>query len=482
MKPTAETPPRPWPPYVARENALRHLERAIAATPEALDTHFYYASFLRDHGRLDDAIAEFEHVLARAPDHVETLVALGVVLARRGRRLDARARFERAVAIDGTHRSALVNLANALALDAPERAQALYETVLRQDAGFAAAHRGLCSLAAARGDTAATTRHREAGYAGGPFGRRPYLGAQMPPSVLALVSTDGGNIPLDALLDERSFLVHEVYVEAYRGEPLPPHSLIVNAIADADRSAPALQLAAELMQGLRVPVVNAPGAVAMTGRVANAARLGGLTDVLAPAARSLAHNAVPPDGFPLLLRVPGLHMGRGMIRVDNARAFAEAIRTTPQPDALIAIDYIETRSPDAAWRKYRVMTIDGVLYPLHLAIAHRWDVHYFSAAMSDRAEYRAEEARFLADPPGAHGARAWAALGRVRDALGLDYAGIDFGLAADGQVVVFEANAAMTVLRPDLDERFAYRVPASEAIAGALVRMFRRRIVETPSS
>jgi glutathione synthase/RimK-type ligase-like ATP-grasp enzyme len=102
--------------------------------------------------------------------------------------------------------------------------------------------------------------------------------------------------------------------------------------------------------------------------------------------------------------------------------------------------------------------------------------------MSDRADYRAEEARFLADPQAALGARVWNALGRVRDALGLDYAGIDFGLAADGRVVVFEANAAMTVLRPDLDERFAYRVPASEAIAGALVRMFRQRIVEKPSS
>lgn len=472
---SAQMPPRPWPPYVARENTLRDLEHAIAATPEALDTHFYYGSFLRDHGRLDAAIVEFEHVLARAPDHVETLVALGVVLARRGRRLDARAQFERAVALDGTHRGALVNLANVLALDEPERAQALYEAVLRLDAVFAAAHRGLCGLAAARGDAAAAARHREAGYAGGPFGRRPYVGATMPPTVLALVSTDGGNIPLDALLDERLFLVHEVYVEAYRGEALPPHALIVNAIADADRCAPALQSAAELVQRARVPVVNAPQAVATTGRVGNAARLAGLADVLAPPARVLGRAAPVPDAYPLLLRLPGLHMGRGMRRVDDARAFAEAMRTASQPDELIAIEYVDTRSPDGAWRKYRVMMIDGVLYPLHLAIAHRWDVHYFSAAMTERADYRAEEARFLADPPATLGARAWSALGRVRDALGLDYGGIDFALAADGGVVVFEANAAMTALRPDPDERFAYRVPASEALAGALVRMFRRR-------
>jgi tetratricopeptide (TPR) repeat protein len=474
LNPT-ETPPRPWPPFVARENALRELERAIAATPEALDTHFYHASFLRDHGRLDAAIAEFEHVLARAPDHVETLVALGVVLARRGRRLDARARFERAVALDGTHRAALVNLANMLALDEPERARALYEAALRHDAGFAAAHRGLCGLAALRGDAAASARHREAGYAGGPFGRRPYVGATVPPNVLALVSTDGGNIPLDALLDERCFLVHEVYVEAYRGEPLPPHALIVNAIADADRCAPALQRAAQLVERARVPVVNAPRAVAATGRVANAARLAGLTDAVAPAARVAGSGASEPRTFPLVLRTPGLHMGRGMIRVDDARAFARALAAAPQRDELIAIDYVDTRSPDGAWRKYRVMIVDGALYPLHLAIAHRWDVHYFSAAMAERADYRAEETRFLTDPRAVLGARAWDALGRVRDVLGLEYAGIDFALAADGRIVVFEANAAMTALAPDPDERFAYRGAASEAVAGALVQMFRRR-------
>jgi glutathione synthase/RimK-type ligase-like ATP-grasp enzyme len=95
--------------------------------------------------------------------------------------------------------------------------------------------------------------------------------------------------------------------------------------------------------------------------------------------------------------------------------------------------------------------------------------------MWERADYRAEEARFLDDPAAVVGARAWAALGAVRDALALDYAGVDFALDAGGGIVVFEANAAMTVIRPDGDPRFAYRTPACDAIATALDRMFRSR-------
>jgi hypothetical protein len=234
-----------------------------------------------------------------------------------------------------------------------------------------------------------------------------------------------------------------------------------------------LQRAEEIAHGTPLRPVNGPAVVARTGRLANAARLGGLADVVAPAAWPL-RDAPTPATFPLIVREPGFHMGRGMIRVDDAAGLARTLRMRAPDgrDDRLAISYVETRSADGAWRKYRVMAIGGALLPLHLAIAHRWDVHYFSSAMGERADYRAEEAAFLADPVAALGARAWDALGRVRDALGLDYAGIDFARAPDGLIVVFEANAAMTVLPPDPDERFRYRQPAAERIRGALAALF----------
>jgi tetratricopeptide (TPR) repeat protein len=465
-----------WPAYYARERALADLERAIAQTPDALDARFYYASFLRDHGRFDDAIAAFETVLAVMPDKVETLVALGVVLARRGRRLDARAVFERAVAHDGAHAGALVNLANLLALDEPARAETLYHAALHRDVRLAPAHRGLCSLAAAAGDMAAAARHREAGYADGPFARSPYYGERMPVTILALVSTDGGNIPLEALLDPRVFLAQHLFVEVYRDEPLPPHVAIVNAIADADRAAAALQRAAVLCARASVPVINAPADVARSGRVANAARFAGIEDAVVPSAAYVRRDAPVPAAFPVIVRVPGRHMGRAMQRADDAAAYAAALRSLPGGDELIAIAYVETRSGDGAWRKYRVMCIDSVLYPLHLAIAQRWDVHYFSASMREYAAYRAEEARFLTDPRAAIGARAWTALTQVCAVLDLQYAGIDFGLTDDGRAVIFEANAAMTVLPPDPDPVFAYRVAASATIAAAIETLILSRL------
>jgi tetratricopeptide (TPR) repeat protein len=456
-----------WPAYVAREAVLADLETAIAATPHALDTRFYRASFLRDHGRLDAAIDAFADILAAAPTHVETLVAYAAALAKRGRRLEAREHLASAVRQDPAHYVAIVSLANLLALDEPERAAALYADAIAIAPGREAAHRGACSLAAARGDHAGAAAHRAAGYRRGPFAPRAYYGDRAPIPALALVSTDGGNLAIETLLDPQRFAVHECFVEIYRDEPLPVHALIVNSIADADRAAAALPIAEHIVAGARGPVLNPPSSVAASGRVANAMRLRDLPDVVAPDAWYARDRA--PEAFPVIVREPGVHMGRGMHRIDDRAAYERArVR-----DDAIAIDYVETRSTDGAWRKYRVMCLGGALFPLHLAIAHRWNVHYFSSAMWENAAYRAEEAAFLREPIGAIGARAWAALERICAVLALDYAGIDFSLDAEGRVVVFEANAAMAVLPPDRDERFAYRRAAAEEIERAIASLVR---------
>jgi hypothetical protein len=121
------------------------------------------------------------------------------------------------------------------------------------------------------------------------------------------------------------------------------------------------------------------------------------------------------------------------------------------------------------------MMIDGALYPLHLAVSADWKVHYFTADMAASAAHRVEERRFLEDMPAVLGDRALEALRRVSQALGLDYAGIDFTLAADGRVLLFEANAAMVVNPPDPDPVWDYRRPAVDRVLDAARRMVRTR-------
>ncbi|MBV8261251.1 MAG: hypothetical protein JO239_09930, partial [Paraburkholderia sp.] len=136
-----------------------------------------------------------------------------------------------------------------------------------------------------------------------------------------------------------------------------------------------------------------------------------------------------------------------------------------------AIEFLDARSADGKIRKYRVMLVGGAMYPLHLAVSTHWKVHYFTADMLEFPEHRAEEARFLEDMPGALGPRAMRGLEAIRDALGLDYAGVDFALDRDGTVLLFEANATMTVPNPPQGEMWAYRRAPIDRILAAVRRL-----------
>jgi len=126
-------------------------------------------------------------------------------------------------------------------------------------------------------------------------------------------------------------------------------------------------------------------------------------------------------------------------------------------------------------RKYRVMMVDGEIYPLHVAVSQKWKIHYFSADMVDSPENRAEDAAFLQDIEGVIGVKGIAALRAIQANLGLDYGGIDFGLNEQGEVLLFEANATMVVMVPDKDARWVYRREPVERIYKAVWEMLRLR-------
>jgi len=174
--------------------------------------------------------------------------------------------------------------------------------------------------------------------------------------------------------------------------------------------------------------------------------------------------------FPLLLRTPGFHTGRHFVLVSRPEELVEAIAGLPGAE-LTAIQYLDSRGADGKVRKYRVMMINGGLYPLHVAISSHWKIHYFTAEMAGNAEHRMEDAEFLENMPAVLGTRAMAALDDIQKMLGLDYAGVDFGLSPAGDLLLFEANATMVVNPPEPDERWAYRRSAVERIFGAVRRM-----------
>jgi glutathione synthase/RimK-type ligase-like ATP-grasp enzyme len=326
--------------------------------------------------------------------------------------------------------------------------------------------------------------HQEKAFAQKALFPSPFRGDAEPIPVLLLVSSTGGNTPIEKLVDDRVFQTYVVVADFYDPKtPLPPHRLVINGIGDFDAAARALLAAEALLAFTSAPVLNHPAAVRATGRCENASRLQKLPGIKTPATVTFPYALLAgKDGaaalarrgftFPLLLRTPGFHGGQHFVRVESVAALADGVaelrRSGAATSEVMAIEYLDARGADGSARKYRVMMVGGRLYPLHLAISKEWKIHYFSAEMRDRAEHRAEEAKFLADMPGVLGTNAMAALERLLAVLGLDYGGIDFGLNQQGEILLFEANATMVVEQPDADQRWDYRRAAVERIHSAV--------------
>ena len=461
-------------------DAFASIESQIAVAPKEAALRFERALLLDAVGRVGQAEQAYLDLLRHAPGHAGALNNLGALLNRSGRRSAARLCYAEATRLHPEEPAGHVNLAHLLHLEGEiSSARRHYEQALRIDPDLAQAHQGLANLLDDCGEACAAALHRERGWRGRPLVHRPCRGKGPPIRVLLLISAQGGNIPTAPLLDETVFETHVLAAEFFDpAMSLPPHDLVVNAIADADRCQAALAAAELVLRRSRRKVINHPALVRGSGRLEALRRLADIPGLAVPRMALLAREgldaaALAAQGFsfPLLLRAPGFHTGRHFLCVPDAGALEAALASLPGA-MVLAIELLDARGMDGRFRKYRVMMIDGGLYPLHLAISPDWKVHYFTAAMATDEALRAEEARFLADMKRVLGARAMAALRAVRDRLGLDYGGIDFALAETGEVLLFEANAAMAVVAPDADPRWDYRRAAIGEVLGAAGRMF----------
>lgn len=469
-------------------DALSELDLQLILSPDDRDLLFRRAYLLEAAGRLEDAKAAYYALLRRNPRHPSGLNNLGRLLYRQGARRAARFVFERALEHDAQNAAAHANLGILfLELDELAKARLHFQAALNIDPAETLAHFGLSRVFAIEGDDAAALRHQRSAF--GSASSAVFAQASPPrrsPRLLLLASEEQLGAVQAQRLADATFCVTTLLVERFDlRTPLPAHHLIFNTIGDADRNARALEAAREIVRASRGHVLNDPAAVLQTARIVLPQHLGEIENVIVPRVACFSRATLASgEGMeqlrardvecPLLLRAPGYHSGQHFVRVEAPSTLSSAVSLLPGDDVL-AIEYVNTRSPDGTFRKYRAMIVDGELFPLHLAVSNDWKVHFFSADMATNPEHRAEDATFLNDMDAALGRSAAEALRAIAARLGLDYAGIDFALDARGRIVVFEANATMTVPPPAAGAIWDYRRAPVKRILDATRRMLLRR-------
>ncbi len=241
-----------------------------------------------------------------------------------------------------------------------------------------------------------------------------------------------------------------------------------------------LPLAADLADRLGKPVVNDPRKIQRTTRDAVAALLQGMPGCRVPkvlrqkAGAELAVATLQAAFSPsstVLVRPAGTHGGDDFEEIGDEAALAATLAQETHGDRYF-IEYIDYRSADGYFRKYRFIFVGDQILPYHLAITDVWKVHHDSTDMADHAWMQREEQAFLTDPASVFSARHYRLLEEIRARMGLDYFGIDCGLDRSGNLVVFEVNASMLV--HDQNAEFPYKTPFVQRIKSAFDEMLRK--------
>jgi tetratricopeptide (TPR) repeat protein len=474
------------PTRALQELTLRQLGSLLEFQPGRVDLQIEQVRLLIALERFNDAKNILMGILTKEPTHVVALYNLGILLTMLGYYQDAQKMYRAVVALDPGLVQGRLNLARLLREEGElKEARAQYEIILQAVPDHAEAHRDLACVLRYQHEDEAAREHLKIAARIKPMTPPVHVRGELP-RIVVLTAPCGGNSPITRYLDKKAFQTHGLIPDSYDpAAPLPPHRLIVNAIADADHCGPSLEPIARILEQTTRPVVNAPARIGVTGRAENSRLLGALDGVVTPRIATLSNEILAGAGgpaaleqlgftFPILLRSPGFHQGKHFVRVGTPDALPAAVASLPGRSQM-AIEYLDARDEDGKIRKYRVMMIDGKLHPLHKAVSQKWMIHYFSAEMADSAAHRAEDEAFLADMPAVLGPRAIAALGRIRDALGLDYAGADFSIGRGGEILLFEANASMSVPLPQPGDQWEYRRGPAARIQDAVREMILSR-------
>jgi Flp pilus assembly protein TadD len=469
-------------------------------------------------GDLETAAASYKAALRLAPHLTSCWCNLGNVQLKTGRPHQAIALYVQALTTNPGHwpsrtnlvqalmatqqyvlaRTLLVELVDEQPQDAPLRNQLgkLYFELndldaalecFRQAAAVDPRHSDSLYWIGGIKQTMGDTEGAEAAYAEAarihPRIRRPAKNAPADFSVLALFAPFAGNIPTDFLFKDAAYDVDTVAMfesGEYDVDVLKQDvQVVVNLISDADQAGAVLPLATALIGGLGRPTINDPRKVQKTTRDAVAELLQGISGCRVPkVVRQRAGSdlsvatleASLPLSSPILARPAGTHGGDDFEKIGPTDL--AALLAQPADADRYFIEYIDYRSIDGYFRKYRFVFVDGEILPYHLAIADDWKVHHDSTDMASHQWMQREEEEFLSDPATVFDPAHFRVLREIRQRIGLDYFGIDCGLDRSGKLVVFEVNASMLV--HEHNEKFPYKDPYVLRIKEAFDAMLRK--------
>ena len=376
-------------------------------------------------------------------------------------------------AMHGADAAALAAMIDRLDADAVAR---LYDTSIAYQLGFRRAEGlGLQDEAVAASPLFRIRRNGESRSA-------IRLLAIVAPGVLML------NTPLDFITNYLDVRLDLLFVVPDKPLPatIPDHDVAFFAVGEANAT-----MVARLHRLFDLwprPALNDPGVLPVLARDRLSALLAGVPGICSPPTVMVSRSQLddllrdagdigdllPGCSYPVLIRPLGSHAGAGLKKIDG-RAALDSYLLFSFATSYFVTDFVDYRSADGLYRKYRVAFIDRQAHLCHMASSQNWMVHYLNAGMAESFDKRAEEAQAMAHFDATFAARHRNAFAALHEQVPFDYYSIDCSELQDGRLLMFEADSAAIIHLMDPEDMFPYKHAHMRGVFDAFGDMLRRR-------
>ncbi|WP_293575820.1 hypothetical protein [Phaeobacter sp.] len=272
---------------------------------------------------------------------------------------------------------------------------------------------------------------------------------QLDPSGQPLMVFPGRTVLFDDMKSALNARANHFWHPGGSNQKLRNFTWIVNMLADADHYETALEFLAHRFADRTLPIFNRPEAILRSRRDRVWQHLDGIDNLICP--QCIRFSPEHPEDFvtvfadngftyPVLLRPQGSHSGKHLLKIDSPADWDKLHSIPWGGRGFYMTQWVDFQSSPGEWRKLRLAITPDRVRLRHILFSDSWLIH---SALRDEDIVK-RELEVL------RSANEWAELqavgAAIRDRLPLDFFGVDLGWRADGQFVLFEANASMSIL------------------------------------
>ena len=232
---------------------------------------------------------------------------------------------------------------------------------------------------------------------------------------------------------------------------------LVNHMGDPDAYAAALSQALEIIDRHKLSIFNHPRQILKLRRDSLRTVFGHIQGLVIPKCIrinvehiSILIRTIEEQGFkyPVIFRIAGTHGGKTQKLIPTPNEWHGINGLGWENKNVYVSEFINYKDSDGFYRKQRLAVVGGEAIPRHGCLNYQWSV----SGIDSPPETIEEELNWTKSFYKETWPLIETRIGHMIKATRLDYFGIDYSLRKDGEILVFEVTASMSMTRPFLTQ------------------------------